>query len=246
MSKICICLIGQMRTYDHINISNSYKKYLSSYEIIDLNIFTWKNRGFSHSHGLYDTNDHQYDIINQDDLIRYYSQFPFFNVKKIVIDDFDLFYESLDSEKNNIFNKPFRGHSNITTSIPIEYKYQQAGLYLSSIDYSIYSNILIIRPDMIIVDDLPIIKPEENTIYFKHICHLCMDISWLGKPSTIIKQLSDIYDNYISNTNNIPPFHCDNTDNNLLLHYQCKVKNINVKNIDGHFVRLQRWDNKVI
>jgi len=89
MIKLCICLVGQMRTYDDLKITNSYK-YLSNYDI-DLYIFTWKNRGYSNHHGITNYSLHSGDIIREEALVSHYSQFGF-KIKKIIIDDFEEWY----------------------------------------------------------------------------------------------------------------------------------------------------------
>jgi hypothetical protein len=130
MSKLGIILTGQMRTYDSERIMHSYQRFLSTYVPIDLFIFTWKNRGYSNNHGQPDLNNHQDYIISENDIISYYSQFKFITIKKIVIEDFDSFINSLPPNMKKLYHTPFRFHSITTTSIPIEYKYQQAIKYL--------------------------------------------------------------------------------------------------------------------
>jgi hypothetical protein len=237
-------LCGQMRTYDFESIVNSYHKYLSSYGNIDLYIFTWKNRGYSNRHGNTNTHEKQNDIIEEQDIISHYSQFKFFSIKKIQIDDFEVFYENLSVEMKNIYHTPFRNHGNITTSIPVSYKYQQASLCLSSSnDYSKYSNVILNRPDMEITCDLPIIDPLDDVIYFKSECNRCMDHCWFGTPTTITKQLYNIFDNYELNYSKITDHNENNRDNNEILIYQCVINNIKILTMDGNFV-IQKFFTK--
>ena len=233
MSKFCICLTGQMRTYEDLLIINSYKKYLSIYKIIDLYIFTWNNKGFSNHHGTPIRCNTENNIITENILMEHYSQFNFFNIKKIIIDDFNEWYNNLNIEMKNIFNTPFRNHSNVTTSLPIEYKYQQITYYLDND----YENVMVLRPDMSIVCHLSILNPVYNTIYFKSICERCMDHVWFGNKKTIVKQLNNIFDNYLINYNKITSNNENNRDNNELLFYQCQINNIKIIVTDGMMVQ---------
>ena len=225
-------LCGEMRTYDFITIIDSYNQYLSSYGIIDLYIFTWKKKGYSNHHGNTNIHEKQNDIMQEEDIIKHYSQFPFFSIQKIIIDDFEEFYNNLTVSMKNIYNTPFHDHSKITTSIPIEYKYQQAINWLSNVDVS-YSNVMITRPDMQLKCVIPMIDPIHDIIYFKHICNRCMDHLWIGTQATIIKQLHNIFDNYELNCH-----HCDRDNNELLIH-QCKINNIQINAIHGICVKQQ-------
>jgi hypothetical protein len=238
MSKLGIILTGQMRTYDSERIMHSYQRFLSTYVPIDLFIFTWKNRGYSNNHGQPDLNNHQDDIISENDIISYYSQFKFITIKKIVIEDFDSFINSLPPNMKKLYHTPFRFHSITTTSIPIEYKYQQAIKYLESIDHSKYSNIMFTRPDMEILCDLPVQSPVNDIVYYNHCCYRCMDHCWFGSTNTLIKQLSTIYDDYEKNQNAITSSNDMNRDNNEILIYQCSKNEIELKVKDGSFVRL--------
>jgi len=238
MSNLCMILCGQMRTYDYESIINSYHKYLSVYGNIDLYICTWKNKGYSHYHGNHNTHAKQNDIMEEKDIIKHYSQFPFFTIKNVIIDDFETFQENLSVEMKSLYNMPFRNHANVSTSIPIEYKYQQAILCLTKTnDYLHYSNIICTRPDMEIICDLPVIEALPEIIYFKALNDRCMDHCWFGTPSTIIKQLHTIFDNYSSNYHKLPNNNQNNRDNNELLIYQCEVNNIQKQHIYGEFVR---------
>lgn len=71
---LAIISIGQMRTYENIEIINSYKKYLSNYGTIDLYIFTWNKLGYSNRHG--NTNKHckNNEIVNKSDILEYYKK----------------------------------------------------------------------------------------------------------------------------------------------------------------------------
>ena len=198
MEKICILLTGQMRTYQSKQIIDSYHAFLSSYGSIDLYIFTWKNKGFSNNHGKPDLHRLQEDIITEEDVLSHYSQFKFMTIKKIVIDDFNSFCNDLNPNMKKLYHTPFRNHSSVTTSIPIEYKYQQAVRYLSSVEQS-YSKVMITRPDMMLLRDIPFSVMDENMIYFQCQCDRCMDHCWFGTPTTIIKQLYSIYDDYEKN-----------------------------------------------
>jgi len=229
MNKLCLCLVGQMRTYDYLKITESYK-YLSKYDI-DLYIFTWKNKGYSNNHGNTNDNGQSSNIINEETLVSHYSQFGF-KIKKIIIDDFEEWCNNLPESLKCIYKIPFRNHSKFTTSIPIQYKYQQIVQQLNEE----YDNILITRPDMAFVCNLPIINPIDDTIYFKHVCNRCIDHAWLGNKKTITKQLENIFDNYLNNYNQITRNNENNRDNNELIIHQCKIQNIKIINIDGVFV----------
>lgn len=243
MSKMCLILTGQMRTFDCKQILESYHRYLSWYEI-DLYVFTWKNRGYSNNHGNPYLNGSQDDLLEEDTISNYYSQFPFIHVKKILVEDFSTFLESLTEPMKRLYYTPFRNHSNFTTSIPIEYKYQQAIDYLStSIDVSMYPFMMMTRPDMAFVSDLPVTHLLENTIYYKHPCRRCMDHVWLGTPRTIIKQLKTIYTNYEKNQRSITSHDHMNRDNNELLWYQCDVNQIKVNVIEDLLVTLCHYRN---
>jgi len=229
--KLCILLVGQMRTYETQDILNSYN-YLSKYGNIDLYIYIWKNKGYSNRHGNPNLNENQNDIIIKEDIINHYSKLKFLNIKEIIIDDFEIFYNSLTEENKSIYNTPFI-HQNmmfarVNTSLPIQFKYQQSikCLYNQS-----YDNVMIIRPDMEILSDIPFLNPVENIIYFESECNKCMDHCWFGKPDTIIKQLHNIFDNYIIN------YQIVTTDNNEMLIYQCNINNIQIQHLYKQFVK---------
>lgn len=230
--KLCLILTGQMRTYTSKKIIDSYHRFLSLYGPIDLYIFTWKNKGYSNNHGYPDLHPLQEDIIQEEDLLSHYSQYKFINIQKIVIEDFNSFCNTLNENMKRLYYTPFLDHSSITTSIPIEYKYQQAIRYLSSVDQS-YSNVMITRPDMAILQDIPFPVMEENKIYYKCAHPRCMDHCWFGTPATLIKQLYFIHDEYEKNQEII-----NNRDNNELLIYQCVKNNIQLEVRDGRFVHL--------
>ena len=242
MEKLCIILTGQMRTYESKKIIDSYHTFLSSYGSIDLYIFTWKNKGYSNNHGNPDLHQLQEDIIEEKDIVSHYSQFKFITIKKIVIEDFNSFCNDLQPTMKRLYHTPFRNHSSITTSIPIEYKYQQAVRYLSSVDPS-YSKVMITRPDMELLQDIPFSLMEENIIYFQHVCNRCMDHCWFGTPTTLIKQLYSIYDEYEKNQEMITYHDQNNRDNNELLIYQCIKNDIKIQVRDGAFVQLVYFRN---
>ena len=235
MSKLCIILTGQMRTYECSRIINSYHRFLSSYDV-DIYIFTWKNKGYSNNHGNPDLHISQDDILDEETIRQHYSQFKFMTIQKIVVEDFSTFQDSLSENMKQLYNTPFRFHSNVTTSIPIEYKYQQAIQWLSTKDTP-YSMVMMTRPDMEILMDIPS-PPMENMIYYIHTCDRCMDHCWFGKPQTIIKQLNTIYSDYESNQDNITRNDSNNRDNNELLLYQCNKNKINVRVLNALFVNL--------
>lgn len=241
MEKLCIILTGQMRTYESKRIVDSYHRFLSSYGSIDLYIFTWKNKGYSNNHGIPDLHSSQEDTIEEKDILSHYSQFKFMTIKQIVVDDFNTFCNSLNENRKRLYHTPFRNHSSITTSIPIEYKYQQAARYLSS-EHS-YSNIMMTRPDMEIIRDIPFHDMVENMVYFQSACDRCMDHCWFGTPTTIIKQLYSIYDDYEKNQELITSHDEKNRDNNELLIYQCVKNEIQIKVKSGTFVQLVYFRN---
>jgi hypothetical protein len=229
--KLCILLVGQMRTYDNKYILDSYN-HLSNYEDVDLYIYTWKNKGYSNRHGNPDFNEKQNDIITKNDIIKHYSKLKFLNIKEIIIDDFEIFYDSLTDEYKSIYNAPLihqnMVYAKVNTSLPIEYKYQQA---INCLYNQTYDNVIVLRPDMEILTNIPVSNPIEDVIYFKCVCDRCIDHCWFGTPHTIIKQLHNIFDNYIKNCK------CVTSDNNELLIYQCVTNNIQIQNFNGHFVK---------
>ena len=237
MEKLCILLTGQMRTYESKRITDSYHRFLSSYGSIDLYIFTWKNKGYSYNHGNPDLHSLHEENIDEKDILSHYSQFKFMTVKQIVIDDFTLFCNTLDETKKKLYHTPFRNHSSVTTSIPIEYKYQQAVRYLSSVEHS-YSKVMMTRPDMELLGDIPFHTMDENIIYYQCHCDRCMDHCWFGTPNTIIKQLYSIYDEYEKNQEKITYRDDNNRDNNEILIYQCVKNDIQIKVTPGRFVQL--------
>jgi hypothetical protein len=91
-----------MRTYENKDILNSYN-YLSKYGNIDVYIYTWKNKGYSNRHGNPDLNQKQNDVIIKEDIINHYSKLKFLKIKEIILDDFELFYNSLTEEYKNIY-----------------------------------------------------------------------------------------------------------------------------------------------
>ena len=241
MSKLCIILTGQMRTYECSRIINSYHRFLSSYDV-DIYIFTWKNKGYSNNHGNPDLHLSQNDILEEETIRQHYSQFKFMTIQKIVVEDFSSFQDSFSEPMKQLYNTPFRNHSNVTTSIPIEYKYQQAIQWLSSTEHTQYSMVMMTRPDMEILMDIPS-PPVENIIYFIHPCVRCMDHCWFGTPQTVIKQLNTIYSDYESNQGKISENDSNNRDNNELLLYQCNKNNITVSVVVALFVKLCHFNS---
>ena len=224
MSK-CLILTGQMRTYENREILNSYQ-HLSGLGEIDLYIYTWQNKGYSNAHGnpkLHNI-ENEFKVVKEEDVINHYSKVPFFNLKKVVIEPFDDFYNSLSESMKEKYNTPFQNHASVTTSIPIEYKYQQA---IRNTPLTNYDLVMILRPDMEILYNIPIIIPEEDTIYYDCITYKAMDPFWMGTPATLTKQLYNIFDNYEKNYHMLPSYL--RTDNNELLILECQKNNINLR-----------------
>jgi hypothetical protein len=228
-----------MRTYKNPIIVNSYKKYLSTNEKIDVYIFSWNKLGYSHNNGNANLHNRHNDSLDTECILEYYQQFNFINIQHIVLDDFDIFINGLDPKLKEIYYTPFRNQGHVSTSVPVEYKYQQAVRYLASIENTYrYSNIIITRPDICFTSELPIVNTVEDIIYFQSICNRCMDHFWYGKPNTIIKQLYTIFDMYIINYTLINPQNENNRDNNELLHLMCIKNNINVKVVVDHMCNI--------
>jgi len=224
---ISLVLIGQMRTWNNNKIINSYEKYLSKYGNIDLYIFTWNKIGYSCRHGNLNIHNSKKDIITELQIREYYEKYTFINLKYIYIEDYDIFIKNLDDKLLDIYNTPFRDFFKISTCVPIQYKYQQAARYLKKIeDITKYSNMIITRPDMCFIDDLPEVDTKEDIIYYNCNCVRCFDHCWYGKPSTIIKHLYFAFDNFIDNYNFLPKVNALNRDNNELLHLECNKNNI--------------------
>lgn len=231
-SNIAIALVGQMRTWEHPKIVQSYQKYILCDEdaLIDLYIFSWTLTGYSHRHGRHDIHPESAGAVSEEKIIKYYESHPFIRVIHVCLDDFDEFLSSLDDEMLKIYNTPFNNHGKVSTCVPIEYKYQQAARYLSSIrDIHKYSNLIITRPDASFVDYLPVIETKYDCIYWNNTCIKCIDHGWYGKPSTILRHLYSIFDNLLGNIQLIKESGgyahlC--RDNNELLHLECKKNNI--------------------
>lgn len=115
----------------------------------------------------------------------------------------------------------------LNTSLPIQFKYQQS---INCLYNNKYDNVMIIRPDMEILSDIPL-NPVENIIYFESECNRCMDHYWFGTQDTIIKQLHNIFDNYIKN------YQLVTTDNNEILIHQCNINNIKINHFYKKFVK---------
>jgi glycosyltransferase involved in cell wall biosynthesis len=245
--KFCILLAGQMRTYESLFIKNSYMHYLSKYDSIDLYIYTWRKRGCSHGHGIPDKNIKQEDIIFEKDLISYYSKFPFFNIKQIIIDDFDIFYENLSLDLKNIYNTPYKGQSQVCTAVPICYKYQQAVESLKKFNID-YSYCMLMRPDFEFINDMPLFDElEDNHIYIKHWHPTCIDHGWFGTSATVIKQLSTIYTNINPNIINTDPNAVDKLYcNNDYIINTTRENNITFFAINGTLNRQVIYDRQLI
>lgn len=224
---LAVTIIGQMRTYQNINIINSYKKYLYDGETIDLYIFTWNKLGFSNRHGRKNKHKNSENLINKDYILNYYKKYDFINIKHIFIEDFNNYINNLDRDLLRIYNTPFKDHSKVSTCLPIQYKYQQAIKYLSTLnDVEKYSNLIITRPDICFTDYLPTLYTKPDEIYYNSRNIKCMDHFFYGKPKMIIKLLLNIYDNFLNNYNEITSNNQNNRDNNEILIHQCKKKNI--------------------
>jgi len=237
MTNKCLILTGQMRTYDCEQIRESYVKYLSSDDKIDLYIFTWKNKGSSNDHGNWDLDQRGEAQVMYSELVQHYSQFPFFNLKHVLIEDFQEFLQSLSESMRNLYYTPFLYHSNVTTSIPAEYKYQQAARYLSSLGVS-YENVMFTRPDVAFVSENPFSTLLEDNIYYQCICHRCMDHSWVGTSKTIVKLLQNVFDDYEFNCREIVKRGLCDRENNELLIYQCMKHHIQINVNEAHMVQI--------
>ena len=223
-------LIGQMRTYNNIKIINSYEKYLFKDEKLDVYIFTWDKVGFSNNHGKTNYNDQMNDEINENDLVNFYKQFDFINVKHIYIENFDDFLNDLKPDLLKVYETPFRHHAKVSTFIPIQYKYQQAIQYFSQLeDNTKYSTVIITRPDIYFekVPSFTTTKTEEDTIYWCR--RFGADLCWYGTPQSIIKQLDDIFDRIIENRTIVYKHRGDSYCNNVLLQCQCEEKGLSTK-----------------
>ena len=64
-----------------------------------------KKKGYSNHHGNTNIHEKQNDIMQEEDIIKHYSQFPFFSIKKIIIDDFEEFYNNLTLNMKNIIHR---------------------------------------------------------------------------------------------------------------------------------------------
>jgi hypothetical protein len=236
---IALVLAGQMRTYECEQIINSYKKYIYDKENIDLYIFTWDILGYSNNHGNKNIHKNSNTILTKEDILNYYKKFNFLNIKYINVENFNNFLKNLDYSYYKIYNTSFRNHSNVSTFIPIQYKYQQSIRYLNGIDcLKEYSNLIITRPDICFIDYLPVIDTKIDNIYYNCICTTCMDHCWYGKPETIIKQLFNIFDNILINYKNIENYNDNNKDNNIILYHQCFINNISINVDKKHMVKI--------
>tara|TARA_B100001057_G_scaffold500688_1_gene617170 strand:- start:10755 stop:11486 length:732 start_codon:yes stop_codon:yes gene_type:complete len=238
---LALVIIGQMRTYNYQSIILSYKKHLAKNESIDLYIFTWNKVGSSNRHGNHNIHKRMNDKIEKSDILEYYKKYDFINIKHVFVEDYDKFVEDLDSDTLYIYKTPYRNHGNISTCVPAQYKYQQAARYLSNLnDIDKYSNIIIARPDICFITDLPILDTKIDNIYYKSGAERCIDHCWYGKPETIIKQLFNIFDNLVENTKNmiclIHPEH--NRNINELIHFECEKKNIKINFIKKSMVKI--------
>jgi hypothetical protein len=224
--KVCICLIGQMRTFESQNIITSYKKYFSRMEV-DLIVNTWNKRGHSNHHNFNDVDTSKTnDVITEFGLMTHYLQFPF-NIKKINVNNFEQWYTDLDNNRKVIYESKMIHQGRIynpkhNTSVPIEFLYQQTMTFISE---GSYDRVIIMRPDMAIVDNFRISKNDDpNTIYFQCPCIPCIDHGWWSSQSTIIRHLHDIFDKYLENKEET-----NSTDNNVLLHHQARKNNIKIQ-----------------
>ena len=224
--KFCICLIGQMRTFESQHIISSYKNYFSGMEI-DLIVNTWNNRGHSNHHNFNDVDTSKTNnIITEDMVTTHYSQFPFFNIKRININNFEQWYNDLDKDRRLIYESKMIDNGRVynpkhNTSVPVEFLYQQT---MTFIPQNSYDRVIIMRPDMMLVDKFRISENDDsNTIYFQCPCIPCIDHGWWSTQKTIMEHLGDIFDNYLKNKEE-----ANSTDNNVLLHHQAKKKNIRI------------------
>lgn len=227
--RVCVLLIGQMRTYNSPQIRDSYLKFFNKMNI-DVYITTWKKRGASNHHGFNDVDtSKENDTISVDMLYEYYRHIPVFNIKNIDINDDDIWYNHLDNNLRNIYDSKFLNpatgkiyNPKHTTSVPIEYLYQRAVKFIPL--NHIYDRVIVMRPDMEIVDTFRISTNNDcNTIYYQCDCVPCIDHGWFSSHKTILLHLSDIYDNYLANKKN-----ANSVDNNVLLLHQAKRHNIKI------------------
>jgi hypothetical protein len=227
-SNIAIILVGQMRTYDRKEIIESYNKHLKNLGDVDLFISTWNKSGYSNNHGNKNYN-HGYkdNKITKELLYKHYSQYKFINIKDIDIEDFEEWVDKLSPELKKIYYTPFRDHSNYTTSLPIEYKYQRAISRFLSIKDKQYKLVLFMRADTQLLCDIPIQNYTDNdTIYFHTLCNRCIDHGWTSDEKTAINVFSKIYDDYLDNLNKITSNYQNNRDNNELIIYQSSKNDV--------------------
>jgi len=225
--KVCVCLVGQMRTFESQNITTSYKRYFNGMDV-DLIVNTWNNRGHSNHHNFNDVDTSRTnDLITEDNLRTHYSQFSFFTIKKINVNNFEHWYNNLDNDRKIIYESKMIHAGRVynpkhNTSVPVEFLYQQTVTFIPE---DSYDRIIIMRPDMAIVDSFCILENDDpNTIYFQCPCIPCIDHGWWSSQKTIIRHLRDIFDKYLENKEET-----NSTDNNILLHHHAKKNNIKIK-----------------
>ena len=238
--KIALCLCGQMRQYknEDLNLYNNLNLY-SKFKL-DLYISTWNKKGFSTKHGQIKKTIYENDIIKEEELINHYKKYNL-NIKKINIENFDIYLENLDKDYKNYYYSPHHKELKVQSSIPIHYKYQDC-INLIEEDYDY---IIITRPDFIFIKEFKIYNNEmiNNINYGKiYVKNRIYDPIFFGQFDKIKYFLIDIYNKIKENKNYKKINKLALLDNCRLLAVQAIKKNIKINDIDYHFGDIYRYE----
>lgn len=229
-------LFGQLRTFMDPRIAESYRRCLINQPLIDLYVICWDKRGFSMCHGQVNRSEFERreELCTTEEIETHFKQFPFFNLAKIIILNFEEVLRSWTQAQRDIYYTGFN-YNTVTTSIVAQYLIQCGSQMID--ENKNYRQIYFVRPDSMIKKlfsshDLTL---EDNVLYFHHWHAECIDHGFFMNSVTV-KSLYDIFDRYIDNMKNVAgtnPYFCqsqDDRDNNNLIKFHVKSKCIRVHN----------------
>jgi hypothetical protein len=155
MPKIAILLAGEMRNFDNPNIiSNNFDNLLGKYDC-DLFISTWNKRGYSGYHGTI-----EYKPYNLNPISKEYIEDTYTNIKGINIEDYDVWYNNLNTNLKLFIKKGFKCGNKIikATSFPQLYKIWDANRIKTEFEIKNnfkYDLVIRMRSDMCILETIP-------------------------------------------------------------------------------------------
>jgi hypothetical protein len=160
--KIAVCISGELRLFNNPLVIKNYIKFIEKHNP-DLYISTWDHIGVSMNHGYIDPSLEK-EIQNniEKSILEVYK-----NIKYLKIENYNNWYNSLDSDIKNIafsndyFPRTINSYTQlykIYDSILLKHQYE----IHNGIKYDI---VIRMRPDNLFISDLELSNLLDNTIY---------------------------------------------------------------------------------